>query len=61
MPEGILNFAAKNLPNVDALFEAYHCYVSEKTDDYNSSFYDAWLFADSTKGATAERFSGWNN
>ena len=24
---------------VDALFEAYHSFVSEKIDDYNSSFY----------------------
>lgn len=31
--------AKKNLPIVDALFEAYHSFVSEKIDDYNSSFY----------------------
>ncbi|WP_373481537.1 hypothetical protein [Acetobacterium sp.] len=36
----ILGIAAKkNLPIVDALFEAYHSFVSEKIDDYNSSFY----------------------
>lgn len=29
----------KGLPVVDALFEAYHSFVSEKIDDYNSSFY----------------------
>lgn len=32
----------KNLPIVDAIFEAYHSFVSAKIDDYNSSFfYDA--------------------
>ena len=36
----ILGIAAKkNLPIVEALFEAYHSFVSEKIDDYNSSFY----------------------
>ena len=36
----ILGIAAKkNLPIVDALFDAYHSFVSEKIDDYNSSFY----------------------
>ena len=36
----ILGIATKkNLPIVDALFEAYHSFVSEKIDDYNSSFY----------------------
>ena len=29
----------KELPIVDALFEAYHSFVSDKIDDYNSSFY----------------------
>jgi hypothetical protein len=29
----------KGLPIVDALFEAYHSFVSNKIDDYNSSFY----------------------
>jgi len=29
----------KGLSVVDALFEAYHSFVSEKIDDYNSSFY----------------------
>ena len=29
----------KKIPVVDALFEAYHSYVSDKIDDYNSSFY----------------------
>lgn len=29
----------KGLSTVDALFEAYHSYVSDKIDDYNSSFY----------------------
>lgn len=29
----------KRLPIVDSLFEAYNSYVSEKIDDYNSSFY----------------------
>ena len=29
----------KNLPIVDSLFEAYNSFVSEKIDDYNSSFY----------------------
>ncbi len=29
----------KNLPIVDAIFEAYNSFVSEKIDDYNSSFY----------------------
>lgn len=29
----------KGLPVVDALFEAYHSFVSDKIDDYNSSFY----------------------
>ncbi|MDY2594336.1 MAG: hypothetical protein ACI4DX_05210 [Oliverpabstia sp.] len=24
---------------IDALFEAYHSFVSDKIDDYNSSFY----------------------
>lgn len=27
------------LPIIDALFEAYHSFVSDKIDDYNSSFY----------------------
>lgn len=27
------------LPIIDALFEAYHSFVSAKIDDYNSSFY----------------------
>lgn len=29
----------KGLSVVDALFEAYHSFVSDKIDDYNSSFY----------------------
>lgn len=29
----------KRLPVIDALFEAYHSFVSDKIDDYNSSFY----------------------
>lgn len=29
----------KKIPVVDALFEAYHSFVSDKIDDYNSSFY----------------------
>lgn len=29
----------KGIPVVDALFEAYHSFVSGKIDDYNSSFY----------------------
>ncbi|MCD8151307.1 MAG: hypothetical protein LUE92_17545 [Clostridiales bacterium] len=29
----------KQVPVVDALMEAYHSFVSEKIDDYNSSFY----------------------
>lgn len=29
----------KNLSVIDALFEAYHSFVSGKIDDYNSSFY----------------------
>ncbi len=29
----------KKLPVVDAIFEAYNSFVSEKIDDYNSSFY----------------------
>jgi len=29
----------KELPVVDALFEAYNSFVSDKIDDYNSSFY----------------------
>jgi hypothetical protein len=29
----------KGLSIVDALFEAYHSFVSDKIDDYNSSFY----------------------
>lgn len=29
----------KNVPVTDALFLAYHSYVSDKIDDYNSSFY----------------------
>lgn len=29
----------KELPVVEALFEAYHSFVSDKIDDYNSSFY----------------------
>lgn len=28
-----------NVPVIDALFAAYHSFVSEKIDDYNSSFY----------------------
>ncbi|MDD3305810.1 MAG: hypothetical protein PHO29_01770 [Acetobacterium sp.] len=36
----ILGIASeKGLPVVDSLFEAYHSFVSEKIDDYNSSFY----------------------
>lgn len=29
----------KKLSVIDALFEAYHSFVSDKIDDYNSSFY----------------------
>lgn len=29
----------KNIPIVEALFLAYHSFVSDKIDDYNSSFY----------------------
>ncbi|MDO5581161.1 MAG: hypothetical protein Q4G69_08480 [Planctomycetia bacterium] len=29
----------KKLPVIDALFDAYHSFVSDKIDDYNSSFY----------------------
>ncbi|MCC8140385.1 MAG: hypothetical protein LIO67_08860 [Lachnospiraceae bacterium] len=29
----------KNMNVIDALFAAYHSFVSEKIDDYNSSFY----------------------
>ena len=29
----------RQMPVIDALFEAYHSYVSGKIDDYNSSFY----------------------
>ncbi len=29
----------KNIPIIDALFEAYNSFVSDKIDDYNSSFY----------------------
>ena len=29
----------KGISNVDAIFEAYNSFVSEKIDDYNSSFY----------------------
>ncbi|KGN01464.1 hypothetical protein Z969_08460 [Clostridium novyi A str. 4570] len=29
----------KNMDIVDAIFEAYNSYVSDKIDDYNSSFY----------------------
>lgn len=29
----------KNMDVIDALFEAYNSFVSEKIDDYNSSFY----------------------
>ena len=29
----------KQIPVIDALFEAYHSFVSDKIDDYNSSFY----------------------
>lgn len=29
----------KNMPIIDAIFEAYNSYVSEKIDDYNSIFY----------------------
>ena len=29
----------KNISVIDALFEAYHSFVSDKIDDYNSSFY----------------------
>lgn len=29
----------KNISVIDALFEAYNSFVSEKIDDYNSSFY----------------------
>ena len=31
--------AETGLPTIDALFEAYHSFVSDKIDDYNSSFY----------------------
>ncbi len=31
--------AAKNISVPEALFEAYHSFVSDKIDDYNSSFY----------------------
>lgn len=29
----------KNLSIIDSIFEAYHSFVSDKIDDYNSSFY----------------------
>ncbi len=29
----------RQIPVIDALFEAYHSFVSDKIDDYNSSFY----------------------
>ena len=29
----------RNIDVIDALFQAYHSFVSEKIDDYNSSFY----------------------
>lgn len=29
----------RNISIIDALFEAYHSFVSDKIDDYNSSFY----------------------
>lgn len=29
----------RGLSTIDALFEAYHSFVSDKIDDYNSSFY----------------------
>ena len=29
----------RQMPVIDALFEAYHSYVCGKIDDYNSSFY----------------------
>ncbi|MBO5396617.1 MAG: hypothetical protein J6A97_07020 [Clostridia bacterium] len=29
----------KSIPVIDALFEAYNSFVSDKIDDYNSSFY----------------------
>lgn len=29
----------KNISVIDAFFEAYHSFVSDKIDDYNSSFY----------------------
>lgn len=29
----------KNIPVIDALMQAYHSFVSDKIDDYNSSFY----------------------
>lgn len=29
----------KNIPVIDALFEAYNSFVSEKIEDFNSSFY----------------------
>lgn len=36
----ILGIAAeKKVPVIDALFLAYHSFVSDKIDDYNSSFY----------------------
>lgn len=28
------------MPVIDALFEAYHSFVSDKLDDYNTSFYN---------------------
>lgn len=34
---GIAN--ERRIPIIDALFEAYHSFVSDKIDDYNSSFY----------------------
>lgn len=30
----------KHMPVIDALFEAYHSFVSDKLDDYNTSFYN---------------------
>lgn len=29
----------KEIPVIDALFEAYHSFITSKIDDYNSSFY----------------------
>lgn len=29
----------RNMPIIDALFEAYHSFVSDKIEDFNSSFY----------------------